>query len=97
MLILKGMNRRQFAKNTLTASAAISTFSIPGFSNTMTPAKRSLKKGIMWGSIGVGKTIIEKFQAAKLAGFDGVEPGRLIGWRPWMLSLFIDTYALCFM
>jgi len=74
MLILKGMNRRQFAKNTLTASAAISTFSIPGFSNTMTPAKRSLKKGIMWGSIGVGKTIIEKFQAAKLAGFDGVEP-----------------------
>lgn len=28
----------------------------------------------MWGSIGVGKTIIEKFQAAKLAGFDGVEP-----------------------
>ena len=74
MLILKGMNRRQFAKNTLTASAAISTFSIPGFSNTMTPAKRSLKKGIMWGSIGVGKTILEKFQAAKLAGFDGVEP-----------------------
>ena len=28
----------------------------------------------MWGSIGVGKTIMEKFQAAKEAGFDGVEP-----------------------
>jgi len=68
------MNRRQFAKNTIMASAAISTFSIPGFSNSITPAKRSLKKGIMWGSIGVGKTILEKFQAAKLAGFDGVEP-----------------------
>ena len=27
----------------------------------------------MWGSIGVGKTIMEKFQAAKDAGFDGVE------------------------
>lgn len=28
----------------------------------------------MWGSIGVGKTIMEKFQAAREAGFDGVEP-----------------------
>jgi len=68
------MNRRQFAKNTIIASAAISVSSVPGFSKTVTPANRSLKKGIMWGSIGVGKTISEKFQAAKLAGFDGVEP-----------------------
>lgn len=37
------------------------------------PVDRSMKKGIMWGSIGVGKTILEKFQAAKAAGFDGVE------------------------
>jgi len=28
----------------------------------------------MWGIIGVGQTILEKFQAPKLAGFDGVEP-----------------------
>ena len=28
----------------------------------------------MWGGIGVGKTIMERFQAAKQAGFDGVEP-----------------------
>ena len=68
------MNRRQFAKNTLLASAAISFSSVPGFSNIPTPANRSLKKGIMWGSIGVGKTILEKFQAAKQAGFDGLEP-----------------------
>jgi L-ribulose-5-phosphate 3-epimerase len=27
----------------------------------------------MWGSIGTGKTVMEKFQAAKDAGFDGVE------------------------
>jgi len=27
----------------------------------------------MWGSIGYGQNIAEKFQAAKLAGFDGVE------------------------
>lgn len=68
------MNRRQFAKNTIMASAVISVSSIPGFSNIIAPANRSLKKGIMWGSIGVGKTILEKFQAAKEAGFDGVEP-----------------------
>jgi L-ribulose-5-phosphate 3-epimerase len=68
------MNRRQFAKNTLMASAVITASSIPGFSNIIAPASRNLKKGIMWGSIGVGQTILEKFQAAKLAGFDGVEP-----------------------
>ena len=27
----------------------------------------------MWGNIGFGTTILEKFQAAKAAGFDGVE------------------------
>jgi len=67
------MNRRQFSKNALMASAMISTASLPGISDFIPPASRSLKKGIMWGSIGVGKTILEKFQAAKEAGFDGVE------------------------
>lgn len=67
------MNRRQFAKNTIMASALISAPSISGFSNIIIPVNRSLRKGIMWGSIGVGQTISEKFQAAKLAGFDGVE------------------------
>jgi L-ribulose-5-phosphate 3-epimerase len=67
------MNRRQFAKKTLLASAMVSAASLPGFSNYMTPAARTLKKGIMWGSIGVGQSIMEKFQAAKEAGFDGVE------------------------
>lgn len=28
----------------------------------------------MWGSIGFGTTILEKFQSAKAAGFEGVEP-----------------------
>jgi L-ribulose-5-phosphate 3-epimerase len=68
------MNRRQFSKSTLMASALISSASMPGFSNLITPSSRTLNKGIMWGSIGVGKTIMEKFQAAKEAGFDGVEP-----------------------
>ncbi|MEI6050544.1 MAG: sugar phosphate isomerase/epimerase family protein [Bacteroidota bacterium] len=67
------MNRRQFAKSTIMASALVSSASLPGISNLIYPAARSLKKGIMWGSIGVGKTIMEKFLAAKEAGFDGVE------------------------
>ncbi|MCE5347644.1 MAG: sugar phosphate isomerase/epimerase [Bacteroidales bacterium] len=68
------MNRRQFAKNTVMASAVISTSTIPGFSNIFSPSTRNLKRGIMWGNIEVGSTILEKFQAAKQAGFEGVEP-----------------------
>jgi hexulose-6-phosphate isomerase len=55
------------------ATAMASASSISGISNMIIPMSRSLKKGVMWGSIGVGKTIMEKFQAAKDAGFDGVE------------------------
>lgn len=64
------MNRREFTRNTIMASALAASAPTKLFS---APATRSLKKGIMWGSIGVGKTILEKFQAAKAAGFDGVE------------------------
>ena len=67
------MNRRQFTKNSLMASAMLSTSSFPGFSTLNSDFARSLKKGIMWGNIGFGQTIMEKFQAAKDAGFDGVE------------------------
>ena len=67
------MNRRQFAKKSFMASALISASSVKGFSGIMTPPARDIKKGIMWGSIGIGTSIPEKFQAAKEAGFDGVE------------------------
>ena len=55
------------------ATAAISASSNYALSNIIAPANRSLKKGVMWDCIGVGKTIPEKFQAVKLAGFEGVE------------------------
>ncbi len=67
------MNRRQFAKQTAMASALASITSIPGFSEILMPPGRGIKKGMYWGSIGIGKSIIERFQAVKLAGFDGVE------------------------
>lgn len=55
------------------ASALISAAPAFAVAGSVKPVERTLKKGIMWGSIGVGKTIMEKFQAAKAAGFDGVE------------------------
>jgi L-ribulose-5-phosphate 3-epimerase len=67
------MNRRQFAKSTLMATAMVSATSFAGIAGFDKPAARSMKKGINWGSIATGKTILEKFQAAKDAGFEGVE------------------------
>ena len=67
------MNRRQFTKRTAMASAFLTAVPFAGLPVTRSMGVRSLKKGIMWGSIGTGKTVMEKFQAAKLAGFDGVE------------------------
>jgi L-ribulose-5-phosphate 3-epimerase len=68
------MNRREFSKKTILASAMISSVSLPGFPRPFPSPLRNLKRGVMWGSIGVGTTILEKFQAAKEAGFEGVEP-----------------------
>jgi len=67
------MNRRQFTKRTAMASAILAAAPLKGFPETILTVQRNLKKGIMWGSIGAGKTVMERFQAAKLAGFDGVE------------------------
>lgn len=67
------MNRRVFSKNSFLASAMLSAIPYAGISSLINAPVRHLKKGIMWGSIGPGQTIMEKFQAAKEAGFDGVE------------------------
>lgn len=52
---------------------ALSSAPFLGMAQTPNIPARSIKKGIMWGNIGYGKSILEKFQAAKAAGFDGVE------------------------
>ncbi len=67
------MNRRTFTINTLVAGAGMLLAPHTGFSANTQMAQRNSKKGIMWGNIGVGNTIAEKFKAAKEAGFDGVE------------------------
>ena len=66
------MNRRTFARKSILAAAGALAYS-GGFASASLSAGREMKKGIMWGSIGVGETIADKFRAAKEAGFDGVE------------------------
>ncbi len=64
------MNRRSFLKVTATVVAAAAF--IPA-AQAAAP-KRNLRKAIMWSTIGLKGTILEKFRAMKAAGFEGVEP-----------------------
>jgi hexulose-6-phosphate isomerase len=68
------MNRRQF----LTAAGSVAALSAlaPGALNAqdkVPAAKRNLKKGIMWATVGLKGSVLENMQAVKKAGFDGVE------------------------
>ena len=66
------MNRRNFTRNSIMASAAILSAPTMVWSETL-HQPRSFKTGIMWATIGTGATIAEKFHAVKSAGFDGIE------------------------
>lgn len=62
--------RREF----ITTAAAASALVLSGQAFAAeAPKKRAIKKGIMYATLGAGKTVMEKFQNAKEAGFDGVE------------------------
>jgi L-ribulose-5-phosphate 3-epimerase len=63
------MNRRSFLKTTMAGAAAAA------FAPVASAApKRNLRKAIMYSTIGVKGSVLEKFQAMKEAGFEGVEP-----------------------
>jgi len=64
------MNRRSFLK--VTASAAASAAFLPHV--RAAASTRNLRKAIMYSTIGMKGTILEKFRAMKVAGFEGVEP-----------------------
>jgi L-ribulose-5-phosphate 3-epimerase len=71
------MRRREFLKTSagVLALAALTPRALPA-QNTKPEAaapKRALKKGIMWGTVGVKGSILEKMKAIKEAGFDGTE------------------------
>jgi len=65
------INRRAALKVGAAALATASLVSIGPAAEP--PRKRSIKKAVMWGMIGAGNTVLEKFQILKDAGFDGVE------------------------
>ncbi len=63
------MNRRSFLK--ISAGAAAAAALTP---SATAATKRPLRKAIMYSTIGVKGTVLEKFRAMKAAGFEGVEP-----------------------
>ncbi|HSH93201.1 MAG TPA: sugar phosphate isomerase/epimerase family protein [Roseimicrobium sp.] len=67
------IHRRQFLQFGAVAAVAAAMAPHSAFSAAATP-KRKLKKAIMYSTIGVKGTVLEKFTAMKAAGFEGVEP-----------------------
>jgi len=70
-------NRRQFLK--LAAAATVATTALGEISALAAdaappPRKRALRKAIMWGTVGVKGSTLEKMKQVKEAGFEGVEP-----------------------
>src|ERR1041385_6320853 len=63
------MNRRSFLKITVAGAAA--TAFLPSASAA---PKRNLRKAIMYSTIGVKGSVLEKFRVMKEAGFEGVGP-----------------------
>src|SRR5256886_5745713 len=63
------MNRRSFLK--IAAASAAATAVLPSASAA---SKRNLRKAIMYSTIGVKGSVLEKFRVMKEAGFEGVEP-----------------------
>lgn len=74
------MNRPPSRREALKLGAAAAAASVivgptlsPAAQPADAPKKRPIKKAVMWGMIKAGKTVLEKFQILKEAGFDGVE------------------------
>src|SRR2546423_14707708 len=64
------MNRRAFLKPSGSVLGAAALGAAVGAADK----KRSLKKAIMYATIGYKGSVLEQFQAVKAAGFEGVEP-----------------------
>lgn len=69
--------RRQFLK-TSGSAIALAALAHPALHAADAPAdapkKRGIKKAIMWGTVGGGGSVLERFQRVKEAGFQGIEP-----------------------
>ncbi len=66
------MNRRNFVKTGAGLAAMLT--SMPASSPAAASGKRTLHKAIMYDTVGLKGSVMEKFQAVKAAGFEGIEP-----------------------
>src|SRR3954463_7276962 len=80
------INRRSFLQVTIGA-AAMAAFGHDGY---CAAPKRNLRKAIMYSTIGVKGSVLEKFRAMKEAGFEGVEPMGAMD-REEVLAAFKET------
>src|SRR5213080_3100073 len=79
------MNRRSFLKLAIGGAAAAA------FAPDASPvSKRNLHKAIMYATIGVKGSVLEKFRVMKEAGFEGVEPMGAMN-RDEVLAAFKET------
>jgi L-ribulose-5-phosphate 3-epimerase len=69
------VSRRKFIGQSAAILAGASA-AIPSISTgqPVPERKRPIRKGIMYGTVGLEGSVLEKFQAVKEAGFEGVEP-----------------------
>lgn len=73
------MKRRIFIKQTMLAAGALTLLPAvgniaSGTASPLPPAAGTFRKSIMWGTVGMKGTVLEKCRAIKAAGFDGIEP-----------------------
>jgi L-ribulose-5-phosphate 3-epimerase len=71
------MNRREFLKGSVSAVAlaalAPRVVAAENAPQAKAGSKRPIHKAIMWGTVGVKGSVLEKMKAVKEAGFEGVE------------------------
>ncbi|MCC6669799.1 MAG: sugar phosphate isomerase/epimerase [Planctomycetes bacterium] len=66
------LTRRSFLRRT--GALAVAPFAVPRQDPApATRPRRTLRKAVMYGMVGPGKTVLEKFQILKECGFEGVE------------------------
>src|SRR5207253_419035 len=83
------MNRRSFLKMA-TAGALAAAFGPAALAASTSKPKRNLRKAIMYSTIGVKGSVLEKFRVMKAAGFEGVEPMGAMN-RDEVLAAFKET------
>src|SRR6476661_2730568 len=69
------MKRREFLRRGASAltMAALAPAAMCADAEVATTRKRPIHKAIMWGTVGVKGSVLEKMQAIKAAGFEGTE------------------------